>query len=468
MDTLDFLSFTRQKRARVSRSSSDTTTAREARFFKDLLLTLKIRCHCFSHCDPGKRSSPSSRTDRTPAKYIQTVSQAQFELEIPVSVSRTFSVDIADLPSFLLIVSEAERSLLPYPDSKIEAAIVDCTNLPSTQENDTSGNFVAAIAPAPFNDLSADVVLRSADGTDFYVFSWILQQASPVFMNMLAFPQPQDKSHEEYISATGSSSSPLQLDVQSPRAKPPVVPLSESRATLEPLLRMCYPFPKPPTFPPGSSGFEEAKPLLEAAHKYDLGFAAGMIEQAIAPFIASDPVQVYAFAARFRLTGIMEAAARASLSAQFPGAYHADFDLISGGVYYRLVDYRERCKTSLQTLSSTQWSTKRYKWTWRQCRICVKHSEPCPISSGTSHCGKCGQASWFSGFWSAVMARLQEKPCVTTLQDPTLYDTMWLKKALRCVTCREVVYEQIRKFLGLLADEAAKKLSEVRDQFAMR
>ncbi|KAI0694578.1 hypothetical protein C8T65DRAFT_666631 [Cerioporus squamosus] len=221
---------------------------------------------------------------------------------------------------------------------------------------------------------------------------------------MLVVPQPQ---------ATETTSHPL--DETFKLAKPPVVDLSETRTTLEPLLRLCYPSPKAPTF----SSFDDAKPLLEAAHKYDLAFAAGMLEHAIAPFVRDDPIRVHAFAAR-------------------------------AGVYHRLLDY----------LSNAQGLTKTHKWTWRACTQCVKHNSA--RHQLNEPCGKCGQASWFSSFWDDVMARLKKRPSPVVLQDPALSDAPALKKALECARCREVVHEHMRKFLGLLVAEAETKISEVR------
>ncbi|RPD58977.1 hypothetical protein L227DRAFT_170994 [Lentinus tigrinus ALCF2SS1-6] len=260
---------------------------------------------------------------------------------------------------------------------------------------------------------------------------------------MLAFPQPRKSE---------STSHPL----DDASAELPVVDLPENSDTMEALLRLSYPRPTFSTF----WTFDCAAELLEAAHKYELAYAEATLKQAIAPFVRDQPIQVYAFAARFRMTDLMEATAHACLALPFFWAYIPELENISAGAYHRLLDYRERCKVALGTISHTQWSVKDHRWTWRVCTTCVKHTSSRHVATGA--CGKCGQATWFSSFWNDVMARLKERPSVVTLLDQTLYDVPSLKKALDCATCRMVMYEQIRKFLALLADEAAKKISEVR------
>jgi BTB/POZ domain len=52
-----------------------------------------------------------------------------------------------------------------------------------------SNNSQSPDADAPFNNLKADVILRSADNVDFRVFKSILSLSSPIFDDMFALPQ---------------------------------------------------------------------------------------------------------------------------------------------------------------------------------------------------------------------------------------------------------------------------------------
>ena len=96
------------------------------------------------------------------------------------------------------------------------------------------------VASAPFDDLSADAVLRASDKFDFHVYRWFLRGISPFFDDLFAVPQPPGSIHTEPISMSAPS------DV------------------LDILLRLHYPFPKTPVF----SSFDDAKPILVAAHKF--------------------------------------------------------------------------------------------------------------------------------------------------------------------------------------------------------
>ncbi|KAF9240602.1 hypothetical protein BU15DRAFT_73833 [Melanogaster broomeanus] len=49
-------------------------------------------------------------------------------------------------------------------------------------------------APEPFDNIDADVILRSSDNVDFRVFKIILSLTSPVFKDMFTLPQPDNQS----------------------------------------------------------------------------------------------------------------------------------------------------------------------------------------------------------------------------------------------------------------------------------
>ncbi|KAM6493131.1 hypothetical protein JOM56_011265 [Amanita muscaria] len=51
-------------------------------------------------------------------------------------------------------------------------------------------NHVLTVAPPPFDDRSADLILRCSDNVDFHVHRSILQLSSPVFASMFSLPQP--------------------------------------------------------------------------------------------------------------------------------------------------------------------------------------------------------------------------------------------------------------------------------------
>ena len=121
-----------------------------------------------------------------------------------------------------------------------------------------------------FNAEDADLILRSADSTEFRVHRCILSIASPVFRDMFALPQPHD---------------PI-----------PHVDLPETAATLNVLLRYIYPIPSPKI-----EDFIALSNLLVSAEKYG---AEGVISRLRAILVSSrfldfDPLRVYAIACRW-------------------------------------------------------------------------------------------------------------------------------------------------------------------------
>lgn len=56
-------------------------------------------------------------------------------------------------------------------------------------------------AEGPFNNLSADVIIRSSDLVDFYVRKIIVVEASPVFAGMFTIRIPEEASASQQDSA---------------------------------------------------------------------------------------------------------------------------------------------------------------------------------------------------------------------------------------------------------------------------
>ena len=135
----------------------------------------------------------------------------------------------------------------------------------------TSKISSTTVAPAPFNQLSADITLRTPDLVDFHVHSQILSQASPIFADMLSLPQPP-----------------------SPSVARPLIDVSEDSKTLENLMRLCYPIAKPKV-----TELADLGSLLEAAAKYEMMGPPTLVIPDLLDFAAQDPFKVWAIACRF-------------------------------------------------------------------------------------------------------------------------------------------------------------------------
>ncbi|EPT03035.1 hypothetical protein FOMPIDRAFT_23740, partial [Fomitopsis schrenkii] len=137
-------------------------------------------------------------------------------------------------------------------------------------------------ALAPFDDLDADIILRSSDNIDFRVSRFILRLASPFFASMLEIGQ--------------TASDGAQADGDEIRDGCRVVPVSENSATLDTLLRVIYPQEDPPL-----DDFTRLADVLAAALKYDMVKATTLTGTKLRGFVAQDPVRVWAVAVRNRL-----------------------------------------------------------------------------------------------------------------------------------------------------------------------
>ncbi|KAH9857581.1 hypothetical protein C2E23DRAFT_856301 [Lenzites betulinus] len=187
-------------------------------------------------------------------------------------------------------------------------------------------------ATAPFDQPSADLILRTADLVDFRVHSQILAQASPFFASMLTLPQAP--------ACPPSTPGAPGLD-----AGPPVVPVSEDRATLELLLRLVYPIPKPRA---QMDDPQMMVPALRAAMKYDMALPVEIMSERLAAITPTSPLQAWAVACRTGLEDIACGAAEAlkktwtrpdKLEALAFMDELGDMSGISAGDYFRLKQY---------------------------------------------------------------------------------------------------------------------------------
>ncbi|TFY73524.1 hypothetical protein EWM64_g10489 [Hericium alpestre] len=123
---------------------------------------------------------------------------------------------------------------------------------------------------SPFDDSDADVVLRSSDLVDFYVYKLILTKSSPVFRDMFSVPQPAS-------------------DVTGPRNLP-IIPLSETAADLAMVLTFCCPMQRPVLT------LQKALIVLRIAEKYAMDWLYKEMKDLLKqPAMArEDPVRVFA------------------------------------------------------------------------------------------------------------------------------------------------------------------------------
>ncbi|KAJ7195846.1 hypothetical protein B0H12DRAFT_987374, partial [Mycena haematopus] len=188
-----------------------------------------------------------------------------------------------------------------------------------------------SIVSAPFDDVDADVILRSSDDIDFHVYRLVLCLASSVFKDMFAFPQPNS---EPTI---------------------PIVHVSESALVLDMALRFWYPGAEPAAV----RTLDELRQILEALMKYNVEFAIPLAKKRLREYLASDPVAVFSIACRHEWKDIALDAARCSLKLPlraFEADRPAQLRYMTADTYHTLLQYHSECaKVAAAATSSLQW-----------------------------------------------------------------------------------------------------------------
>ncbi|KAF9463079.1 hypothetical protein BDZ94DRAFT_651473 [Collybia nuda] len=180
-----------------------------------------------------------------------------------------------------------------------------------------------------FDAKDADVVLVSSEESnpsEFRVHRCILTAASPFFNDMFSLPQ-----------------SPAEA------GKIPRIPVSETRETLNALLRFVYPLQDPTL-----DSLDDLVPILAAAVKYDfLTVVDALRKNLVSPrFVKAEPIRVYAIASRFYLEEEAQIASQFTLNVNVLDApLSDDLKFITAYSYHRLLDlHNRRARASIEML----------------------------------------------------------------------------------------------------------------------
>ncbi|KAI0642191.1 hypothetical protein C8Q79DRAFT_917426 [Trametes meyenii] len=184
-------------------------------------------------------------------------------------------------------------------------------------------------ASYPFNKTNTDIILRSSDHVDFRVYSQILIAASPFFEVMFGVPQPPP---EEQHRRHGLS----------------IVEVSEDSATLDALLRVCYPIIKPDA----PSTLKTIETALGAAMKYEIELAIEHFTNALTSLAYEHPIPVWAIGCRLELEELARHAAQLLNNAFQQGEEASPFDDIllsspdtftgvTAAQYFRLLQFMQ-------------------------------------------------------------------------------------------------------------------------------
>ncbi|KAL5524741.1 hypothetical protein ACEPAF_9887 [Sanghuangporus sanghuang] len=186
---------------------------------------------------------------------------------------------------------------------------------------ESSVETLYAVASPPFDGPGGDVILRTSDDVDFWVLKAILELASPVFKDMFSLPQP---------------------DNEGDTVQTPIIAVSESSATLDALLRLCYPVERPQLLKQDMSLIGD---VLHAAQKYDVIVAIDFARRTLknhAKTSGESALTVYAIACTLQLEEEAYIAATECLRWPVLETPVPQLVSMSGTDCYNLLDFHRR------------------------------------------------------------------------------------------------------------------------------
>jgi hypothetical protein len=289
---------------------------------------------------------------------------------------------------------------------------------------------------SPFDDMDADIILRSSDQVDFLVYKVILSKSSPVFKTMFSLPQPVTVIKQDSRS---------------------IIDLAETSKILEVLLSVIYPHTLMTANP---LSLDDAIATLNATRKYEMDTASRRImDSTYVDVLQSRPVEAFCAAFSCGLREAAQVAAKASLK------HRLDLDDIGENLYFtngpallELWRFHRACSTAAAkavadhelrwiTLEQATW------WSGHACQNCDRDR----LLLGSYRYVHV-HISW-SDYIDRAHDALRKHPCSEAVTQPEIIEPSYLAKM--CDKCRkEICY--LWEFSRYLGKEVERLVSEVR------
>ncbi|KAF8972749.1 hypothetical protein BDZ97DRAFT_1913229 [Flammula alnicola] len=300
-------------------------------------------------------------------------------------------------------------------------------------------------APSPFDNLEADVILRSSDRepVDFRAFKLLLSLSSQFFSEIFTLPQPSDPNASIYSEECAD------------RRGTPVIQMAEDSQTLLLLLGLCLPISVHEI--PRFTSLNEVQKVTEAAFKFEMeGIQKYLRAELISPrFIESQPLRVFAIAYRYGWDLEARKAARYTLRHSMDLPFVSELEFISGATLYRLQEYHRMCGEVASSRALLQIALAEHDdvWTWVTCKRC-------PAAWNTRNKNYPDTRKWWVQWIEDIAEEIRLKPWGETVRKWDLHSKA-LGQAAACPNCSKRAREDLEVFSQMLAVEIERDISSV-------
>ncbi|KAG1860646.1 hypothetical protein DFJ58DRAFT_269293 [Suillus subalutaceus] len=302
-------------------------------------------------------------------------------------------------------------------------------------------------ASTPFDHAKADIILRSADGVEFRVFTLFLSLTSPLFETLLCLPRTAG-------GATGTD--------QEMKDGLAVIAVSEDGKTLDSFLRFCY--PSTLAEDPSLENLTDALPVLAAARKYSLDLIERKVCQTLVnpKVLETEPLRCFAISRNARLKHETIIAARHTLRHPLIPARCAEIDLITAPDLLALLTYHKKCSIAVQFISrDLSWMAHHYRnhngCKWLFC------PENCRCGRGDDRrfflWGE-GTITWWMTYMQEVSELLNDCPSGDTVRGAA-DRTVEKVRAANCTACSGQVKENMAEFSSLFAQKVEETVKYI-------